>query len=322
VTEAMNRALLIIALAIATGTAAQEPVDAASRQWFTGSLYAVSPALSHAGATAIEPYAIYSRNTGSFDADGVHHASSDGTDEAILLTVVKFGLTDRLTIATTPAFSRSWNSGRESTDAGFGDLPIELEYRLQDGVVATGAPSVTASIGIRLPTGVHDHLRNPLNGRGSGAWSAKAGILAQSLFNTGDNHAMRVRLYGSVSIPVASVSVRDVSVYGTEDGFAGHVLPGASAEVGMSVGYALSQRWVLALDLLYDTAQGFALNGARADGIRLQTRSPSSASFAIAPAVEYSWSADAGIIAGVAFSAAGRNSASFVAPQIAISLSF
>jgi len=137
VTEAMNRALLIIALATATGTAAQEPVDAASRQWFTGSLYAVSPALSHAGATAIEPYAIYSRNTGRFDADGFHHARSDGTDEAILLTVVKFGLTDRLTIATTPAFSHSWNNGRESTDAGFGDLPIELEYRLQDGVVAT-----------------------------------------------------------------------------------------------------------------------------------------------------------------------------------------
>lgn len=318
----MNRALLIIALATASGAAAQQPGDAASRQWFTGSLYAVSPALSRAGAIAIEPYAIYSRNTGRFDADGNHHPRADGTDQAIFLTVVKYGLTDRLTIATTPAFTHSWNGLRGSSGAGIGDLPIELEYRLQDGIIATGAPSITASIGVRLPTGVHDRLLNPLNGRGSGAWSARAGLLAQSLFNTGNNHAMRVRLYGSVSMPVASVSVHDVSVYGTEAGFVGRVLPGASAEIGMSVGYALTQRWVLALDLLYDTAQGFALDSASADGRRAQTRSPASSSFAIAPAVEYSWSADAGIIFGVAFSAAGRNSASFVAPQIAISLSF
>jgi hypothetical protein len=318
----MNRALLIVALATASGAAAQQPVDAASRQWFTGSLYAVSPALSRAGAVAIEPYAIYSRNTGSFDADGNYLPRSDGTDQAIFLTVVKYGLTDRLTIATTPSFTHSWNNGRGSTGSGFGDLPIELEYRLQDGVIATGAPSITASIGIRLPTGAFDHLRHPLNGRGSGAWSARAGILAQSLFNTGTNHAMRVRLYGSVAMPVASVSVHDASVYGTEDGFTSHVLPGASAEAGMSVGYALNQRWVLALDLLYDTAQGFALHGTRANGSLAQTRSPASSSFAIAPAIEYSWSADAGIIAGVAFSAAGRNAASFIAPQVAISLSF
>jgi hypothetical protein len=315
-------ALPIIALATATGAAAQERTDAASQQWFTGSLYAVSPALSRAGAIAIEPYAIYSRNTGRFDAEGRHQARSDGTDQAIFLTVVKYGLTDRLTIATTPAFTHSWNDVARSTGSGFGDLPVELEYRLQDGIIATGAPSITASIGVRLPTGAHDRLRNALNGSGSGAWSARAGLLAQSLFNTGNSHAMRVRLYGSVSMPVASVSVHDASVYGTEAGFAGRVLPGASAEAGMSVGYGFNQRWVLALDLLYDTAQGFALDGTRADGSRSQTRSPTSSSFAIAPAIEYSWSADAGIIVGVALSAAGRNSASFIAPQIAISLSF
>ena len=84
---------------------------------------------------------------------------------------------------------------------------------------------------------------------------------------------------------------------------------------------ALNQRWVRAL-VLYDTAQGFALSGVRADGRSTQTHSPSGSSVAIAPAVEYSWSADAGINAGGAFSAAGRNSTSYIAPQIAISLSF
>jgi hypothetical protein len=45
-------------------------------------------------------------------------------------------------------------------------------------------------------------------------------------------------------------------------------------------------------------------------------------SFALAPAVEYNWSANAGLIAGVEFTAAGRNTPSYVAPQLAIALSF
>jgi hypothetical protein len=317
----MKRVLLIAALALPCGAQAQEASDAASRQWFTGSLYAVSPALSHAGALAVEPYLITSLNTGSYDADGHHRRPDGGTDAAVLLTVVKYGLTDKLTIATTPSVTRSWNAV-QGTGTGFGDLPIELEYRLRDTVIATGAPSITASIGLRLPTGRFDHLRNPLNGHGSGAWTLKAGLLAQSLFNTRGNHAMRVRLYGSVAMPLARVSVHDASVYGTADGFSGRVLPGPAAQIGMSVGYGLTQRWVLALDLLYDKAAGFALDGTRSDGTLVQARSPSSSSFVIAPAIEYSWSANAGIIAGVAFSAAGRNTASFVAPQIAVSLAF
>ena len=317
----MKRVLLSAAMVLPCSAHAQETVDAASQQWFTGSLYAVSPALSQAGALAIEPYAITSFNTGRYDADGHHHGPDGGTDPAVLLTVVKYGLTNKLTIATTPSVTHSWNAA-QGTGTGFGDLPIELEYRLRDTVIATGAPSITGSIGLRLPTGRFDHLRNPLNAHGSGAWTLKAGLLAQSLFNTGSGHAMRVRLYGSVAMPVARISVHDVSVYGTVDGFAGRVMPGPSAEIGMSVGYGLTQRWVLALDLLYDNAAGFRLDGTRGDGTRLQQRSPSSSSFAVAPAVEYSWSANAGIIAGVAFSGAGSNTSSFIAPQIAVSLAF
>lgn len=318
----MKWILLIASAAISSGAQAQEASDAASRQWFTGSLYAVSPALSQAGALAIEPYAITSFNTGSYDAEGHHHWERRGTDAEVLLTVLKYGLTDHLTIATTPSLAHSWNTAQGSAGTGFADLPIELEYRLRDGVIATGAPSITASIGLRLPTGRFDRLQNSQIGHGSGAWTLKAGVLVQSLFNTPGDHAMRIRLYGSVAIPLARVSVHDASVYDTASGFAGHALPGAAAELGMSVGYGLTQRWVLALDLLYCKSAGTALDGTRSDGGRVQTRAPSSSSFAIAPAIEYSWSANAGIIAGVAFSAAGRNSASFIAPQIAVSLAF
>lgn len=309
------------ALALPCGAHAQEARDAASRQWFTGSLYAVSPALSQADALAIEPYFITRINSGRYDADGHHRGRDGGTDSAVLLTVVKYGLTDKLTIATTPSVTHSWNAA-QGAGRGIGDVPIELEYRLRESVIVTGAPSITAAIGLRLPTGRFDHLQKALNGQGSGAWTVKAGILAQSLFNTHGGRAMRVRLYGSLAMPLARVSVHDASVYGTADGFAGLAQPGPAAEIGMSVGYGLTQRWVLALDLLYDKATGFALDGSRGDGSRVQSRAPSTSSFAIAPAIEYSWSANAGIIAGVAFSKAGRNTASFIAPQIAISLAF
>jgi hypothetical protein len=38
--------------------------------------------------------------------------------------------------------------------------------------------------------------------------------------------------------------------------------------------------------------------------------------------VEYNWSDNVGVIAGVEFSAAGRNTSSYVAPQIALAMAF
>jgi hypothetical protein len=174
---------------------------------------------------------------------------------------------------------------------------------------------------MNFPTGDYDRLSRPLNGLGTGAFTAKEGILFQSLFDTWGDHPMRLRFFGDAYEPLADVSIHDASVYGTSQGFQGQAAPGVSA-VGLGIEYGLNQRWVLALDLVQNFANGFRVNGMDAVGSVVHTNGGSSASFALAPAIEYNLSGSLGIIAGVAFSAAGRNTSSYIAPQIAISKAF
>lgn len=297
------------------------PGDAAVQaQWFTGSLEAPSPALPKEGILAIEPYVIYTNNTGAYDDGMRHYPVSNDVSQVESVTVLKYGITDRLSVEALPTFSRSWND--ETSFIGFGDLPVELEYRFNDENNRTGAPSVTAALGISLPIGQYQRLRTPLSGQGSGAYLLKEGLLFQSLFDTPDHHPMRFRVYGAVFEPLGDVSVEGISVYGTTFGTRGHVSPGLSEQAGIGGGYAIDQRWVLALDLVGNHAAGYDLHGSTATSSSFHAIGANSSSVSLAPAVEYNWSGNMGVIFGVEFSAAGRNTSSYVAPQVALSMAF
>jgi hypothetical protein len=316
-------AIGLIAFAVApTVLRAQEiPGDAAVQaQWFTGSLEAPSPALPKAGILALEPYMIYTNNTGAYGDGWQHYGTPNDVDSLTSLLVIKYALTDRLSIEALPSFAHSWN-GQYSSN-GIGDLPTELEYRFNDENNRTGAPSVTAAIGLSFPSGQYQRLTTPLAGLGSGAYTLKEGLLFQSLFDTADHHPVRLRFYGAVFEALQDVSLQDISVYGTSTGFRGHVAPGVSEQLGIGAGYALDERWVLAFDVVGNHAAAFDLHGIDATDTYVHLMGSTSSSVAIAPAVEYNWSGNIGVIAGVEFSVGGRNTTSYFAPQVALSMAF
>jgi len=296
--------------------------DAVNDQWFTGSLLAPSPALPKAGIMAVEPYAVYQANTGAFTGDWGHTLVSHPLNQVESLTVLKYAITDRLSVEALPSLSNLWTDQTTSGGVKFGDLPVEVEYRFNDENRKTGAPSVTVALGMSFPTGSYQYLQTPLAGVGSGAFTAKEGVLLQSLFDTWGNHPMRVRLYAAAYEPLGSVSLHDTSSYGTSQGFQGYATPGISINAGVGIEYGLNQRWVLALDAAMNYNTGFNLNGSNADGSSLNVGSLSSTSFSLAPAIEYNFSGSVGLIVGVQFSVAGQNTPSYIAPQIALSMAF
>jgi len=325
------RALSCVALLVLGGWAQpagaqtalpQDVPNAAPNQWFTGSLEAPSPALPKAGMLAIEPYVVWQADTGTYGDNGHRTTGGSQPDTLEALLVIKYGITNRLTIQALPALSHTWDGAAHSTGAGFGDLPLELEYRLRDGNYRNGAPSITLDLGVTVPSGAYKHLSNSLNGVGQGAWLLKQGIVLQSLFDTAGNHPVRIRVYASMFEPLTHPSVEDVSVYGTTQGFAGKVAPGVSGQAGIGGGWALDRHWVFALDLVHTAGDRYRLTGIDGLGTPVKTLGADTSSTALAPAVEYNWSADAGVIAGVEFTAAGRNTPSYVAPQVAVAISF
>ena len=316
--------LVIVAAGWARAEAAPYVDDTVKDQWFTGSLESPSPAMTKAGAVAVEPYAIYTGNTGAYNSNWGHYSVPNGTNQMQSLTVIKYGITDRLSVQAVPTFNYASNGLTNSTgvDLGMGDLPIEFQYRFNDGNRKTGAPSLTVGLGMTFPTGDYNNLSNPLNGFGGGAYTLKEGFLFQSLFDTPWNHPMRLRFWGDVYEPVADVPVQNVSVYGTIQGFQGHATPGVAADWGLSIEYGLTQRWALALDLVQNYSAGFRITGINAVGGSVQSTGVSSTSIALAPAIEYNFSSTVGLIVGVEFSVAGRNAPSYIAPQVALSMAF
>jgi hypothetical protein len=313
---------LVSAFTFSDSRASSYHDDPVNEQWFTGSLESPSPAVPKAGMYGIEPYAIYTHPTGAYDNNWNHHSVAHDISSLSSMALFKYGITDHLSIKTCPSFSYQWNDHANSRGIGLGDVPIELDYRVNEGNIRTGFPSVTFALGMSFPTGSYDHLHNTIEGLGNGAYMAKEGIILQSLFNTWENHPMRMRVWGFAYEPVDEVSVHDVSVYGTAQGFHGHATPGASLQFGIGGEYGLNRQWVLALDLVHDYADGFSLKGADGTGNLVTVYGASSASFAVAPAVEYNFTSHVGIIAGVEFSIVGRNTSSYIAPNVALNMLF
>jgi hypothetical protein len=319
--------LVVLACVLAGNRAARaqdnpsEPVvGTVQNQWFTGSLEAPSPALPKAGLVALEPYEVFINPTGAYDNDGQRYSVPNQASQFESLLVVKYGITDRLTFQALP--SGSYVSGHQSDFAGADDLPLELEYRFNDGNKLTGWPSVTASLGVSLPTGDYQRLRSANDGLGSGAYMLKEGLLFQNLFEIPNIHPVRIRVYGAAFEPLDSANITGISTYGTDSTFRGRVKPGVSFQAGIGAGYAFTQRWVLALDVLRNYGRGFLATRVAAGDIVVRSRSVSTSSTAVAPALEYNWSGSVGVIAGVEFTTAGRNTGAYVSPQIALAISF
>ncbi|MEO7066973.1 MAG: hypothetical protein ABI114_08720 [Rhodanobacter sp.] len=64
------------------------------------------------------------------------------------------------------------------------------------------------------------------------------------------------------------------------------------------------------------------MNGIDADGVLVSSRLVSTPTTVVAPAVGYNWPGSVGAVAGVVFTSAGRNTGTYVAPQIALAMAF
>jgi hypothetical protein len=101
-------------------------------------------------------------------------------------------------------------------------------------------------------------------------------------------------------------------------GFTGHANPGKSFLVDASREYSMTKSWVLALDATYlvtgfNTIDPNSMQNTSA--VRLN--SGSSEVFALAPAIEYSWKPNLGVLLGTRL-IAGRNTTSTMTPAVAI----
>ena len=290
---------------------------------FTGPL--VTPAVNTlpAGLVNIEPYLIHTNIRGSYDNAGDRRESKPTLRQWQVAVPVAYGLTDTSTVQVVLNASRTSGNGQHTDGLRMGDTTVRVQQRLL-GPEADGTGLVLGlALAQRLPTGKYHQIdTNPLNGTGNGALRTTFALGAQRLYWLDDGHAVRWRGQVAWSPSPGRIRVRGNSVYGTESGFRGHARLGQAWNASVAAEYVLNPRWVLVGEAIWNRASAIDVAGTVAGAPREPRRLAPNQDFSLAPAVEYHFTPNMGLIAGVQFTVAGRNTADYVAPQMALNMVF
>jgi hypothetical protein len=280
--------------------------------WWTGPMLAPSAATLPRGHFLIEPYL--------YDVIAAH---SNGFGS---LTYVNYGVTDRLTVGLVPtAGFNKLSTGPSSSGVGMGDLTLQTQYRLAKFDEGSWIPTISVAVQETLPTGKYDALGDrPSDGLGSGADTTTLALYSQTYLWLPNRRILRMRFNVTQSLS-NQVNVEGVSVYGTAAGFRGHAKPGGSFYVDASWEYSLTRKWVLALDATYrhnGNTRSTGYDMLDSNGLRnspwIQKDSGSSEVFAFAPAIEYSWKPNLGVLVGTRVIPASHNTHASITPALAI----
>lgn len=299
------------------GSDAAAPASTVVRQslddaWWTGPMLAPSAATLPRGHFLVEPY-LYD----------VHAEHSDSFGS---LTYALYGLTDTVTVGLIPTFGFNVvGDGPNSSHVGFGDLTVQGQFRLTQFEEGGWTPTTSIALQETLPTGRYDRLgEQPGDGFGSGVYTTTLALYSQMYFWLPNGRILRTRFNVSEAFS-SHANVEDVSVYGTATGFRGRAAPGRSFFVDSSWEYSLTRNWVLALDVTYrhdDNTRVAGYSAASADRAtnppRIELNSGTRTAFGFAPAIEYSWTPNLGVLFGVRVITGGHNTVTTVTPAVAI----
>jgi hypothetical protein len=258
---------------------------------------------------------------GAYDRSGARH-SAVHENEFRSLTYMLYGLTDRLTAGLIPTGGYNLvSSSPSSAGVALGDVTLDAEYGLTRFHEGSWRPATAVVVQETLPTGKYDRLSaGTSSGLGSGAYTTTLGLYSQTYLWLPNGRILRLRFNGSQAFSSA-VNLEGVSVYGTGAGFRGRTRPGGSTLVDAAAEYSLTRRWALALDAMYrynnnTRVTGYDVSGPTPAGMQMD--SGSGYAVGLAPAIEYNWRHNLGVILGTYASVAGRNTADTITPVVAI----
>jgi hypothetical protein len=290
-------------------SAARESLDDA---WWTGPMLANSAATLPHGHFLIETYL--------YDIAGAH---SNGFGSR---TYVLYGLADRLTVGFIPiAGFNSLSDAPSSSRIGMGDLTLLAQYRLTQFHESSWIPATAIQVQQSFPTAKYDELGNrPSDGFGSGAYTTTVALNSQKYFWLPNRRILRMRFDASEGFS-SNVRLEDVSVYGTADGFRGNAKPGNSFFADAAWEYSLTRNWVLALDVTYGHNGNTRVAGynildpnSMQNPSSILLNSGTSDAFGFAPAIEYNWKPNLGVLLGTRLIPAGHNTSATITPAVAI----
>jgi len=291
--------------------------------WFTGPLFTPSGHVTPKGHIDIEPYIFARHFTGQYDAHWHSHSVQPTTWSYISRNVLQIGILNGVELRMVPQVFYKTTKGASSVQ--FGDLLAGFGFQLVTEKAHKWYPSLKFSLFEIFPTGKYQHGNPSKMGTdlvGEGAFNTRLRLSSSKLFYIQGRHYLKARFSVDYSF-LTSRPVHGFNSYGGGYGTKGVVHSGNGLTVLSGYEFSLTQNWSLACDLIYRHFNAVRFSGypgvtAKGGSVLAGVGRPSSEQFGLAPAIEYNWSANLGIIGGVWFSVAGRNTSEFLSGVIAL----
>ena len=277
--------------------------------WFTGPLLAPSTLTVPPGHFNIQPYIYATANIGRYDNNYRSHKRHTLWNNTLQIPF-QVGITSWMDVVISPVLN--YNYSRGAAKWVVGDFPLSLDFQLlkRNKDLTKWETSLLFRIQEVVPIGKYRNLdpkKYSTDIGGEGSWQTNLILSWGNLFYLGKIYFINWRTALQYSLP-ASLHVTNLNAYGGGPGTRGTVYPGKSFSIDTAVEITLSQNWVFAMDVVGNWSQKTKFSGVSAISNSLLA----SVQYSLAPALEYNWNDDLGIIFGCWFTVAGKNTAQFV----------
>lgn len=284
--------------------------------WFTGPILAPSAHVIPGGYVNIEPYVFYTVFTGFYDEDWKTNSVPNFTTVDFEF-LVYMGINSWIDFQVVPkAF---WYETQGVSTLTFADLPVQLDFQVVNNESNPAIPGLKLYVRETFPTGPYqkgDPERLFTDVTGFGSFETTIGLVTSSLIEFGECHFLDLRLNGFVRFGT-TVPIKGISSYGGAVNTDGTIHPGLEWGGIFAFQYNLTRNWAIACDL-----EGIFANETTFEGFKGFDSPllgfPKSIAFSIAPAIEYNFNENVGIIAGTWFTFAGQRTPQFFSGVIAI----
>jgi hypothetical protein len=283
--------------------------------WFTGPLLTPPGINIASGHFNFEPYVFANHQDSRYNSDWEKVSTPRSSWNINSVTFIQFGLNEWLDLSLVPAWF--FHITKEATSFNLGDFGVICGFQLLKEKKGHWYPSIRFGLLETFPTGRFERLDPEHDGTdvsGAGAYTTGTFLVFSHLFHLWDNHWTNLRFALQYMIS-SKVRVHGFSSFGGSFDTNGWVYPPQTAEVFFGCEFNMTQEWVFAFDAVASFSKSTRFKGNSGfnelSGLPEDLSAGSSAQFSLAPALEYNWSGQLGLISGVWFTVAGRNSQAF-----------
>ncbi len=300
------------------------------KPWFTGPILATSGNVVPIGHINFQPYIIAFARTSFYD----NHWNSQPIDTLWNLqfrTPGWIGLTQWADLKLSPVWS--WNYRDGQAQWTLNDCSAQLSIQLYKDTLPykNWLPSIKVCLRETFPTGKYQKL-NPdklgTDGGGMGTYATAVSINFSKILSFPGAQFLNLRLNALYSFPT-SLHVKGFNAYGGGAGTDGIVDPEKTVILIFAFEYAFTRNWVIACDFqgLYSSKTHFRGKPGmvpRSDsdinpaGIPARSENQAAIQYSATPSIEYNWSENVGVLAGVWLTLGGKNSSHFTTGVITL----